>query len=124
MLNKMVNRNFTTKIALFALFLLLASVALLGSRGSFAVATVEAQRGGAAVYTQNCARCHGADGRAQTPKGRETDAIDLTSDDWSPDTARDTRIVTNGKKSMPSFRRKLTPAQISAVVQYIRRFKH
>jgi cytochrome c6 len=82
-----------------------------------------AQRGGAAVYVQNCARCHGADGRAQTRKGREVDAVDLTGDDWSPDTGRDTRLVTRGKGSMPSFGKKLTAAQISSVVQYIRRFK-
>jgi mono/diheme cytochrome c family protein len=84
---------------------------------------VEAQRGGAAVYSQHCARCHGADGRAQTAKGRQTDAVDLTSDDWTPDTGHDTRLITNGKGSMPSFRKKLTPAQISSVAQYIRRFK-
>lgn len=83
----------------------------------------EAQRGGAAVYAGNCAVCHGTDGRAQTRKGREADAVDLTSSEWSPDAGRDTRIVTRGKGSMPAFGRKLTKAQISAVVQYIRRFK-
>jgi mono/diheme cytochrome c family protein len=119
----MINRNFTAKIALTGLFLLLGLIAVLSSRGNFGTVTVEAQRGGATVYAQNCARCHGGDGRAQTPKGRETDAVDLTSDDWSPDTARDTRIVTNGKKSMPGFGRRLTPAQINLVVRYIRKFK-
>ena len=120
----MINRKLFAKFALTGLFLSLGLIAVLTSRGDFGVTTVEAQRGsGAAVYAQNCARCHGADGRAQTPKGRETDAVDLTSDDWSPDTARDERIVTNGKQSMPAFKKKLTPAQISSVVQYIRRFK-
>ena len=84
---------------------------------------VEAQRGGAAIYAQNCARCHGADGRAQTRQGRSNDAVDLTSDDWTPDTARDTRIVTRGKGDMPAFGRRLSAAQVSAVVQYVRRFK-
>ena len=82
-----------------------------------------AQRGGAAVYAQNCARCHGVDGRAQTRQGRKSDAVDLTSDDWSPDTARDTRIVKNGKGDMPAFGKRLSSAQVSSVVQYIRRFK-
>lgn len=77
----------------------------------------------AAIYSQNCARCHGMDGRAQTPKGRKTEAVDFTSGDWTPDTTHDTRMVTRGKGSMPAFGKKLTPAQISAVVQYIRRFK-
>jgi mono/diheme cytochrome c family protein len=84
---------------------------------------VDAQQSGAAVYSQNCARCHGSDGRAQTPKGRQVQATDLTSSDWDPDTARDTRIVTKGKGSMPSFKGKLRPAEISAVLDYIRRFK-
>lgn len=79
---------------------------------------------GASVFARSCARCHGFDGRAQTAKGKQVDATDFTSGDWSPDTARDTRIVTNGKGSMPSFKRKLTPAEISSVVAYIRRFKN
>ncbi|HEY2865920.1 MAG TPA: cytochrome c [Pyrinomonadaceae bacterium] len=117
-------RNPTTKIVLTAAFLALGAVVLLlGPAGTFDAATVKAQRGGAAIYAQNCARCHGTDGRAQTRKGRELDAVDLTSDDWTPDSAHDARIITNGKKSMPAFGRKLSSSQISAVIQYIRRFK-
>jgi mono/diheme cytochrome c family protein len=82
-----------------------------------------AQKGGSAIYSQNCARCHGSNGRAQTTKGRQVKAVDLTSDDWSPDTGHDTRVVMRGKGSMPGFANKLTPAQITAVVEYIRRFK-
>lgn len=84
---------------------------------------VEAQRGAGAIYAQHCSRCHGADGRAQTAKGRQTDAVDFTSGDWTPDTGHDTRLITNGKGSMPSFKKKLSAAQISSVAQYIRRFK-
>ena len=84
---------------------------------------VEAQRSGATIYSQNCARCHGVDGRAQTTKGRQTKAVDFTSDDWTPDADHDARRVANGKDSMPAFKNKLTKAEISAVVQYIRRFK-
>lgn len=91
------------------------------------VAMVEAapagQRSGAAVYAQTCSRCHGTDGRARTAKGRAVGATDLTSSDWVPDTARDTRIVTRGKEEMPAFKGKLKPAEIEAVVSYIRRFK-
>ena len=78
---------------------------------------------GAAIYARSCARCHGADGRAQTAKGKAVDAVDLTSPDWQPDLARDTRIVTKGKGDMPTFKRTLKPAEIQAVVTYIRRFK-
>jgi mono/diheme cytochrome c family protein len=86
-------------------------------------ATAQQRSSGSAIYAQNCARCHGADGRAQTRKGREIDAVDFTSDDWSPDAARDARIISRGKGSMPAFGRRLSQAQINAVAQYIRRFK-
>ena len=88
-----------------------------------ASAAPDAQRSGATIYAQNCARCHGNDGRAQTAKGRSVGATNLTSADWMPDTARDIRIVTRGKEEMPSFKSKLKPAEIEAVVSYIRRFK-
>ena len=86
-------------------------------------AASEAQRSGAAVYAQTCARCHGADGRARTAKGKSVGATDLTSSAWVTDAARDTRIVTRGKEEMPAFKGKLKPAEIDAVVSYIRRFK-
>ena len=105
----------------------MAAAAVLAVAGSLSYLTQPAdgaaQQGAAAIYSQNCARCHGTDGRAQTPKGRKVDAVDFTGDDWTPDTGHDTRIVTRGKGSMPAFGNKLSPAQISAVVQYIRRFK-
>jgi mono/diheme cytochrome c family protein len=85
--------------------------------------TANSGTGGAEIYANNCARCHGTDGRAQTAKGRQVQAVDLTSDDWKPDEGRDTRIVTKGKGSMPSFKNKLSAAEIQSVVQYIRRFK-
>lgn len=93
------------------------------SRPATAADAPAMQRSGAAVFAQMCARCHGSDGRAQTAKGRSVGATDLTSSAWVPDTARDTRIVTRGKESMPAFKGKLKPAEIEAVVNYIRRFK-
>ena len=89
-----------------------------------AAATGNAQRSGATIYSQICSRCHGSDGKARTAKGRSVGATDLTSSDWTPDVARDTRIVTRGKEEMPAFKGKLKPAEIDAVVQYIRRFKN
>jgi mono/diheme cytochrome c family protein len=105
----------------------LISSTILSSERSFASGVNRgefAQRSGAAVYAQMCTRCHGSDGRANTPKGRSLGAADLTSNDWLPNTARDIRIVTRGKEDMPSFKAKLKPAEIEAVVSYIRRFKN
>ena len=115
------------KIALIlAGFSLCISTTSLFTRNSHAAETGNsdfAQRSGAAVYAQMCARCHGSDGRANTAKGRSVSATDLRSSDWVPDVARDTRIVTRGKESMPAFKAKLKPVEIEAVVSYIRRFK-
>lgn len=78
---------------------------------------------GARIYAASCARCHGSDGQARTGKGKQTGAVDLTGDDWEPNVARDTRIVTNGKGKMPGFKRSLKPEEIQSVVLYIRKFK-
>ena len=80
-------------------------------------------KSGAKIYAVSCARCHGADGKANTPKGRQTNAVDLTGEDWEPDDARDTRIITNGRGKMPGFKRSLKPDDIKSVVVYIRKFK-
>jgi mono/diheme cytochrome c family protein len=113
-----------------ALILAIASLGIssttLSNVGAFATGDPAAdfQRSGATIYAQNCSRCHGPDGKANTPKGRSVGAADLTSNDWMPDTARDIRIVTRGKEDMPSFKAKLKPAEIEAVISYIRRFKN
>jgi mono/diheme cytochrome c family protein len=75
----------------------------------------------ASVYRANCARCHGADGHANTPAGRETDADDLTTSKVKNlSTARMTQIIKNGKGDMPAFGRKLSAAQIAGVIRYVK----
>ena len=78
---------------------------------------------GAKIYATSCARCHGADGQAKTGKGKQTNAVDLTGDDWEPNDERDTRIITKGKGRMPGFKKSLKPDEIQSVVVYIRKFK-
>lgn len=76
----------------------------------------------AAIYAQNCAGCHGRDGRAQTAKGKRLGATDFTGD-WNTDDARGIRIITNGRDEMPSFKKKLTAEEIRSVWGYVRSFK-
>ena len=74
----------------------------------------------ASVYRAHCARCHGNDGHANTPAGRETDADDLTTGKVKGmSAARMTQIIRNGKGDMPSFK-KLSAAQIAGVVRYVK----
>ena len=84
---------------------------------------------GRAVYVQNCARCHGADGRAQTDTGQLYGATDLADSKWWRDERisdrRLTASITNGKKGgMPAYGKKLARADITAVVAFVRTLKH
>ena len=74
------------------------------------------------LYSRHCAECHGADGRAKTAKGKRAGATDFTSD-WNTDEARGIRLITNGRDEMPSFKKKLTAAEIRSVWNYVLRFK-
>lgn len=104
-------------------FLFLAFICFGGSGISAAGRGSGSAAGGAEVYANYCARCHGSDGRARTAKGRQVGAVNLTSDDWTPNEARDTRTVTKGRGSMPAFKNRLTAGEITSVVRYIVRFK-
>jgi len=73
------------------------------------------------LFVQNCARCHGSDGRANTPVGRKLEAADLTDPDVrSRSAASISRIIRNGRPGMPAFRKKLSPAQIASIAGYVR----
>lgn len=75
----------------------------------------------ASVYRAHCARCHGADGHANTPAGRETDADDLTTGKVKGMSAsRMAQIIRKGKGDMPAFGKKLSAAQIAGVVRYVK----
>ncbi|HEY0429032.1 MAG TPA: cytochrome c [Pyrinomonadaceae bacterium] len=82
--------------------------------------TVVQAKDGAQIYAASCSRCHGTDGRAQTSKGRQTGAKDLTSAKWQPNEARAIRAITNGKGRMPGFKGTLSAEEISLVWTYIR----
>ncbi len=73
------------------------------------------------LYVQNCARCHGSNGKGQTKEGRRLEADDLTSSDAKGiSDAKRTRVITNGRGKMPGFGKKLTAAQIAQVASYVR----
>lgn len=81
------------------------------------------------LFNRNCARCHGADGRGDTPLGHLYKAPDFTDSEWwkknsNISGARTLRsIVTRGKAGMPAFGKKLTRAEINLLVDRIRRFR-
>jgi mono/diheme cytochrome c family protein len=82
------------------------------------------------LYRSNCARCHGADGRGDTPLGKTFNAPDFTDQKWWQEHAAITNtrslvsIVTNGKGGMPAFGKKLNRSEINKLVAYVRRFRN
>jgi len=81
------------------------------------------------LYRTNCARCHGADGRGDTPLGHTYNSPDFTDNAWwqkhsdITSTRSLVSIVMNGKGGMPAFGKKLKNAEIKALVNYVRRFR-
>lgn len=82
------------------------------------------------LFRTNCARCHGADGRGDTPLGHTYKSPDFTDPEWwrknsnITSTARLSEIVRRGKGGMPAFGKKLTRTEIRSLVGYVRKFKH
>jgi len=81
------------------------------------------------LFNRNCARCHGADGRSETPRGRLFNAPDFTDPEWwkknsSITSTRSLRsIVARGKAGMPGFGKKLTRSEINLLVNRVRSFR-
>jgi len=73
------------------------------------------------LYLSNCARCHGPDGRGQTPQGRKYNVPDLVVEAKDRGASKLARIITIGKEDMPAFGKKLTRRQIAALASYVRK---
>lgn len=82
---------------------------------------------GAEIFADNCAPCHGLDGKGRTPAGKKVGAKDLTQSKLSD--AEIEKQILNGTKSergvekMPSFRQKLSAADIGPLVGYVKTFR-
>jgi len=72
------------------------------------------------LYREYCAKCHGEDGRGQTPKGKQLGAKDFTDPEFQADEtdAHLIKAVTKGDDEMPAFGKKLTKAQIASLVKH------
>lgn len=82
------------------------------------------------LFRNNCARCHGGDGRGDTPLGHTYKTPDFTAQEWWRKNSKITgsasliSIVNRGKGGMPAFGKKLTRTEIRSLVAYVRRFKN
>jgi mono/diheme cytochrome c family protein len=85
------------------------------------VAPAFAQGPGADTYKAKCAMCHGADGLAATPMAKSMKVVSFKDPTMvqAPD-AQFIASTKDGKGKMPAYAGKLTDAQITDVVAYIR----
>lgn len=77
-----------------------------------------------ALFVENCATCHGRDGRAHTFHGWLVGAQNLTDPRWQEDTTDQeiTNAITTGPGVMPAFGKKLSSSEIQALAEYVRSF--
>ncbi|MEP6922217.1 MAG: cytochrome c [bacterium] len=75
------------------------------------------------LFHKNCDSCHGKDGHAKTFKAKFNHARNLADPKWQSEVS-DERLfnsISNGKGKMPAFGKKLSEAQINALVSYVRK---
>ncbi|MGH9883129.1 MAG: c-type cytochrome [Pyrinomonadaceae bacterium] len=81
------------------------------------------------LYKRNCARCHGPDGRSDTPLGQVFNSPDFTDPEWWRENSSITStkslrlIVAGGRAGMPAFGKKLSCAEINLLVERVRKFR-
>ena len=98
------------------LFVILTAVFPSPARNDNGTAAVPAVNA-AQIYGQQCASCHGKDGRAKTLKGKIKRARNLTDGEWQ-EKVSDERVfnsIMNGKGKMPAYSKKLSQEQIEAL---------
>jgi cytochrome c6 len=79
---------------------------------------------GGALYKAKCASCHGPDGGGMTPMGKSMKLRDLRSPDVQKQTDAELyKLTADGKGKMPAYKAKLTEADITALVAYMRTLK-
>jgi mono/diheme cytochrome c family protein len=71
---------------------------------------------GSAVFSQNCAGCHGSGGEGGSGAKLNEGLVVANF----PDPADQVEVVTNGRGPMPAFGDRLSPEEIEAVVEFTR----
>ena len=81
---------------------------------------IAAAQSGADLFKTKCAMCHGADGSGKAAMGTKP----LNSPDIQKMSDADLpAAITNGKGKMPAYKGKLTDAQITDLVKFVRTLK-
>ena len=82
---------------------------------------------GSAVFTKECAKCHGADGKGDTAMGKKLKIKDLTVELAKLDAAKIEAVVKDGVKDGDKVRMKgfkdLSEADVKAVAKFVATLK-
>jgi len=126
------NRNLNRKIRAVCLLVLVPGLVFLisgcASPGPLAIkqASYTADQVDApGLFAENCAVCHGQNGRAHNFHGILVGAQNLTDADWQMETMDEAivRAIQAGPGLMPAFDGKLSLSEIEALAKYVRTFK-
>ena len=76
------------------------------------------------LFVENCAVCHGKNGRAHTFHGWLVGAQNLTDAKFQANTTDQEIIkaIKTGPSVMPAFEKKMSPSEIDALATYVRSF--
>ena len=90
-----------------------------GLIGGLGVALYATEPHPSELFKQYCAKCHGEDGTANTPKGKQLMARDFTDAEWQSSKKDDdlVKTITKGGEDMPPFGKKLTKEQIESLAK-------
>src|SRR5215467_327484 len=75
-----------------------------------------------AIWSQQCASCHGKDGSGNTMMGKKLGVKDYTKEQGFSD-AEAANVIKNGKGKMKAYKDKLSDADVKALVAYVRSLK-
>ncbi|HNU08528.1 MAG TPA: cytochrome c, partial [Pyrinomonadaceae bacterium] len=109
------------KLAIAAAGTGMAVIIALAAPSSLGTGTTVSAADAGSNYAKYCTRCHGADGKGQTPKGRQTNAGDLTKSKMA--NATGIRLIANGKELMPGFSGNMTAEEIKELMNFVRGFR-
>jgi mono/diheme cytochrome c family protein len=120
------------RIAQSAMVVLVGFFVFVWAGGSHAVSSAGrnvdsswAESDAASLFKDNCAKCHGKDGRARGFKAKLAGVRNLTDAKWQ-ESVTDERIynsITSGRNRMPAFGKKLSDAEIESLVPFVRSLK-
>ncbi|MBU6408887.1 MAG: c-type cytochrome [Verrucomicrobia bacterium] len=110
------------RLPVAALGLLICGCAATGRLAREEANLPKAQVNARGLFLENCATCHGRDGRARTIHGRLLGAQNLTDRNWrqTTSTAAVIHAIQTGPGPMPAFGHKLSESEIEALAAYVR----